>query len=548
MNRGALTALVVLVALVVATSMACTDSPAVDPAPPGTDAGRDARADATSTPREPPSCEEVVGRPIVRRLTSTQLDNILTDLFASPDVPRADVLVDPVVRGYDVDANAAVIRDLGADRWMRAAEAVAAWAVPDHLDAITLCTDTGAVCQLAFIRQLGLRLYRRPLDAETVNLYVDMLIAEADFESGARTVLAAMLQSPGFLYRVEIGERVADGEPLVELGPFEVASALSFFLTNSAPDAELLAAAGEGRLVTEEDLDREFDRLVATPRARGALGHFARQWLLVDGLEGQVKDPAVTSFTDEVRTSMLRETEAFYANVFESGGGIAELFGGRTSFVDGPLGAFYGVAGVTGTELQSFDIDAAHRGPGALGQGSVLASHALADSSSPVQRGALVRRRFLCETLPPPPPSVIPILPPSTGAETTRERNLEHSQNPACAGCHRLMDPVGFALEHYDGFGRYRADENGLPIDATGEIVATPDGDVPLDGAETLSSYLASSPEARACFATNVAYYAFGVEGCTWASIARDLDADTALRDILRRVVHARHFRYRTAE
>ncbi|RLB55062.1 MAG: hypothetical protein DRJ42_07395 [Deltaproteobacteria bacterium] len=256
----------------------------------------------------------------------------------------------------------------------------------------------------------------------------------------------------------------------------------------------------------------------------------------------------MTSFTDEVRASMLRETEAFYANVFESGGGIAELFGGRTSFVDGPLAEFYGVAGVTGTELQSFDTDAAQRGPGALGQGSVLASHALADSSSPVQRGALVRRRFLCETLPPPPASVIPILPPRTGAETTRERNLEHSQNPACAGCHRLMDPVGFALEHYDGFGRYRADENGLPIDTTGEIVATPDGDVPLDGADTLSSYLAASPEARACFATNVAYYAFGVEGCTWASIVQELDADTPLREILRRVVHARHFRYRTAE
>jgi hypothetical protein len=536
-------------AVVALLSVSCGDGSNIAPPPAGADAGApDARPDAVVPPRDPPSCDEALGAPIIRRLTSTQIDNTLEDLFSSPDVPRASVFADPAVRGYDVDANAAVVRDLDADQWMRHAETVAEWAVRERLDRITSCTDTGAVCQLAFIRGLGLSLYRRPLDDDTMTAYLEMLIDEPDFESGATAMLAAMLQSPHFLYRMEIGEPVPDASGTIALGPFELASALSFFVTNAAPDAELLEAAGNGRLETPDDLDRELDRLLSTPRARGTHGHFVRQWLLVDDLERKVKDPSVAEYTDEARASMLRETETFYVTVFESGGGIAELFDARYAFANGPLAELYGIVGIDGEALRRFEVAEGRRAPGVLGQGSVLTEHALADSSSPVQRGALVRRRFLCETLPPPPPGVNTTLPPRGETETTRDRARAHSEDPFCARCHRRMDPVGFALEHYDAFGRRRAEENGQPIDATGQIVGTPDGDIPLEGAESLSRYLSESPEARACFVENLAYYAFGVEGCTWASVVDGLAFDTPLREILRRIVHAPNFRFRRAE
>ena len=242
---------------------------------------------------------------------------------------------------------------------------------------------------------------------------------------------------------------------------------------------------------------------------------------------------------------MLRETGALFVDVLESGGGFADLLQSPESFVDGPLAAFYGVEGVSGGELVGFELASAKRAPGVLGLGSVLARHALADTSSPVQRGGLVRERFLCQELEPPPPSVDTTLHPPMGATTTRERYRQHSADPFCAGCHRLTDPIGFSLGHYDAFGRRRDEEGGQPIDATGEIVETPDGDVALDGAESLAGYLATSPEARACFVQNLAYFAFGVPSCTYGSGLEDLEPDTPLREILRRIVHTEHFRYR---
>lgn len=536
-----------------ALCVACGQAP-LEPLRPDGSAAPAPRADAGAAPedaalrpdrREPPSCDEAIGAPIVRRLTSTQLTNTLEDFLGSRDLPRAHALVDPTVRGYDVDARGAVIRDVGANQVMLYAEAVAAWAVEHRLDVVAPCQDVSPLCRVQLIRELGLRLFRRPVSTEMLLAYDTLADAEADFESGLEALLSAMLQSPYFLYRQEIGEPVPDEPGVVRLTPYELATALSFFLTNSGPDATLLEAARSGRLSSDEDLDREFDRLIETDRAREMLGRFARQWLGVGDLMERPKDPSVEAFTDEVRASMLRETDALFVHVFESGGGFAALFEARDSFADGPLASFYGVEGILGGAMSPFELEPAGRARGVLGLGSVLARHALADSSSPVQRGALVRRRFLCEELEPPPPSVDTTLSPPMGAVTTRERYRQHTANPFCAGCHRLTDPIGFALGHYDAFGLRRDEEHGHPIDASGLVAETPDGDVPLHGAESLSRYLAASPEARACFAENLAYFAFGVEGCTYASVLEGLAPDTPIREILRRIVHSRHFRYR---
>lgn len=512
------------------------------PPAPGEDAGVVVRP--PPPPRDTPRCEPTIGRPMLRRLTSTQLRNTLEDLFDSPDVPDpGGTLVDPVTRGYDTDARAS-IRDLGAEQIMLYAERVAAWGVEERLEALTSCTANTPICRIQLIRTVGRRLYRRPIEGETLLAYDSMFDPDTDFASGAEIVLRTMLQSPHFLYRMEIGEPVDSDPSRVRLTDYELATELAFLLTNSSPDDELLDAAGAGALRTDDGLDAQVDRLLEHPRAPEALARFARQWLGIDELYDRPKDPAAGELPDALRASMLRETDALFLDVLESGGGLARLFEARHTHVDGRLASFYGwPAG--GDELTRVELDGTDRPPGVLGHASLLATHARADGSSPTQRGALVRRRILCESLPPPPPDVDTTLPDTSGARTTRERYARHSTDEACAGCHARTDPIGFALEHFDGIGRFRAEENGVPIDDSGAIVGTRDGDVPLDGPESLSGYLARSPEARACFAEHLAYWAFGVEGCTYDDLTADFDADTPLIELLRRLVHSAHFRER---
>lgn len=477
---------------------------------------------------------------MIRRLTTRQLQNAVEDLFDAPGAPRVRGLEDPVNRGYDVDASA-VIRDLGAQQIMQWAEESAAWGVQNHIDAVSSC-DSGAACRIAFQRYVGRRLYRRPIEDDELLAYDGMWEDQMTFEEGAMRVVRTMLQSPHFLYRIEIGEPV-EGEPdVVRLTRWELATELAFLATDAPPDDELLDAAAAGELSTPEGIDAQLARLLATPRGRAALARFAIQWLDVGELASAPKDPSVP-FDETLRAAMLQEAGALFLDVHASGGGIGALFGATHTFVNGPLAEHYGLD----APAEWTRVEPANRAPGVLGLGAVLATHARADGSSPTQRGALVRRRLLCENLPDPPPDVDTTLGDVEGARTTRERYARHATDARCNECHARIDPIGFALEGYDGFARHRTQENGVPIDATGTIVASRDGDVGLDGAASLTDYLGQSPEARACFAEHLAYWAYGVEGCTYATLTDELDADTPLSELVRRLVHTRHFTMRRA-
>lgn len=225
-------------------------------------------------------------------------------------------------------------------------------------------------------------------------------------------------------------------------------------------------------------------------------------------------------------------------DLVQSGGTFADLMTAEHTFVDGPLATLYGLPGEGRVELAGTD-----RAPGILGHGSVLARHALAASSSPVARGKLVRERFLCQHLPDPPAGVDTDIDAVADAPTTRARYREHSTNEACAGCHRLMDPIGFTFEHYDAFGRYRADESGNAIDASGNIAGLPDGgDVPLDGLASLAETLADEPAARDCYARHLAYFAYGRAGCGETVMAAAETPEGSLRAMLRELVTAPQF------
>ena len=491
---------------------------------------------------EPPACSPR-GPRMTRRLSNLQLHNTLAAVFQDPGVPTGDVLNDPVILGFKSDATQSVVRDLDAQLIMNNAETVADWAVNQKLGQLTSCQGMDATCVRQFIQTLGKKLYREPVPSSSVDAYAELFGQETSFADGARAVISAMLQSSYVLYRREFGVRGSDG--LYHLTPYELASSLSYMLTNGPPDDPLMSAADQGRLATTADLDREAARLLSTQASETAFGTFARNWLVIDDLASRAKMDPTNQLSDAIRTAMLRETTLMFMNVLRSDAKVSELFTASYTFVDQTLAGYYQIGGAGGS-FGRVQLPPNTRAHGILGDGSVLTRHALADRSSPVQRGKLVRERLLCEELTP-PPNVDTNLPPPMGTVTTRERYEVHSQNPFCKGCHSRIDPIGFSFEHFDGFGRKRDQENGVAIDATGVLAGTDDGDIALDGLDSLSSYLSTSPQVTQCLARYVSYNAYGLDHCSEASITAELAASNgSLKSIVMAVIHAPQFTTRT--
>jgi len=517
---------------------------------PGDDdaAGGDDGAGGGGGGLTPVDCTEL-GPPMLRRLTAVQLRNSLVAVFqGDQSVPDGDVLVDPVVNGFRVDATEAVIRDLDSQKLMTYAESVADWAVTQKLGQLVTCDQSDPACRRQFVQDFGARVRRQPLPDEAVDAYAALFDQEASFADGARAVIATMLQSPYFVYRREIGEPDPDRPGENRLTPYELASNLSYMLTDRPPDDQLMTAAREGRLSTTDDLAREAERLLATPESAETLSRFVRGWLKTDDLETRAKDDPTNQLTPEVRTAMLGETDALFVDLVRSGGGVKELLTAPYTFLNQTLAAYYQLGGVGGDGFQRVDIPAGTRALGVLGHGSVLTRHALSDSSSPVQRGKLVRERFLCEEMPPPPPNVNPMLGDPNGAVTTRQRYEQHTTDPACFSCHRRMDLIGFAFEHFDGFGRYRDQEGGVAIDSTGKMVDRPEGDVPLDGVASVASYLADSQEVQTCLVRYMSYYSYGLDGCNQQEILDDAAASgSTIKSVVLGIIRAPQFSHRAA-
>jgi hypothetical protein len=255
-----------------------------------------------------------------------------------------------------------------------------------------------------------------------------------------------------------------------------------------------------------------------------------------------------------LKAAMAGETRAFLLDAFTRNAPVSELFSAKHSFLNQDLANYYGVYPSDGTQLQSTFSKVtygpgARRDPGLLGQASLLAGYADAAISSPVLRGKLVRTRLLCQNIPPPPANVDTKLKPNAAAKTTREHFAQHDQDAACSACHHLMDPIGDGFEHYDAFGRWRDQENGAPIDATGTLVGTKAGDVAFDGVTQLSAYLATSDDVKTCLVRLWSYAAYGTS--SWAEDACTYDAISAgagqygLRDVLTAIIHAPHFSQR---
>lgn len=504
----------------------------------GTDSGDDADDLPPAAQCEAPD----VGETPLRRLTRAQYDNTIRDLLGLDLGLAAGFVSDEKVGTFDSNAIASVT-ELSVEQYMDAAEQLAAEAVTD-LSALLPC-DPAVIgedeCAAQFVDTFGRRAYRRPLTAEqhadAMALYHHGL-DQGGFADGIRVVVQGLLQSPFFLYHVEQAPAGSEGEVLT-LSPYELASRLSYFLWESMPDDELLAAAAEGELSTPEQLQAQAERMIGDPRAADSIRHFHLQWLELESLDQLDKDPELfPEFSPQLATSMEEEIGRFAEHVIlEGDGSLRTLMTADFTFADESLAELYGVAH-PGGGFARIQLPPDERS-GLLTLAGVMATHAHHNQTSPVLRGVMVRENFLCQ-IPPPPPDNVDDNPPGLDPTLpTKERYEQHRSDPECAGCHNLIDPLGFGFEHFDATGRFRTMDGQNPVDASGEVVGAEDADGPYDGHRELTERLASSEYARGCVSRQWFRYALGrletsADECTLDEIyARFASSDFDIRELM---------------
>ena len=367
-------------------------------------------------------------------------------------------------------------------------------------------------CATAIVRGLATGAFRRPpTDREVARLmrFFDAGRQGRNFEAGVAKAVEAILASPQFLFRLEDTPATArPGQPY-RLADLELASRLSFFVWGGGPDPALVDVAARGRL-NGAVLEKQVARMLADPRAEALATRFAAQWLRLQDLDEVSPDPILYPYYDRTLAQALqKETELFVASLVRDDRSVLELLTADYSFVNERVARHYGIPGVTGPQFRRVTLPEPRRG--LLGQGSILTLTSIADRTSPVQRGKWILEVLLGSPPPPPPPNV-PALEETSGTSggkvlSVRERMEEHRKNPACTSCHKVIDPLGLALEHFDATGRYRIKDNEVPVDAVGDLY---DG-TRMDGAAGLRAALLKHQDAfLLSFTEHLMTYALG--------------------------------------
>lgn len=508
------------------------------------------------------TCEEVLpGKPLLRRLSRFEYDQTIEALFGIPSTWGSTFTPETVVHDFDNNADAVVVNGLFADQIRNAAEEIAPLALGSP-GLLTSCAglDEGD-CADVFIPEIGKRIFRRPLGEDDVvryrNVYL-LVAAEDGHNTGLQWVLTAMLQSPHFLYREEWGTYNDAG--VYVLNGYEIASSLSYLFWGSMPDNILFEKAENGDLLTSEGRMEEASRLLNDPKAEKQVLHFSRQWLQVEQLETLTKAAEIyPAFTEQIREHMMQELDAFIsATLLKEFGNVEDLFTSNQGQMHPDLAAFYGIGaetavGVGDNGMTLYELEDTPYG-GILSKGALLTRHAFPDASSPIHRGMVVRERFLCNELPPPPPGLNVEAPPVDPNATTKDRFLAHSSVEPCTSCHQLIDPIGFGFEAFDGIGRHRTEENGLPIDDTGEIVGGTDIAGSFTGIDELALGLAGSEDMHACYSLQWFRYGYGQEekgnlSCLIQSIdAAYAESEHDFSSLLTALAGSPHLSYRIGE
>jgi hypothetical protein len=413
-------------------------------------------------------------------------------------------------------------------------------------------------CAEQIIEELATHAYRREVTREDLAgplAFYEDGYREGGFEVGVRTALQAILASPSFIFRLErVPDDVEAGEPFY-LSDEDVASRLSFFLWGVGPDEELLDAARTGRLSDEAELERQVRRMLADPRAEALSTRFASQWLrLQDARKNQPELWLYPDFSGQLGDDMVRETQLFFDHLVREDESVFDLLSADYTFINERLASHYGIPGIAGSEFRRVEYpDETRRG--VLGHGSVLLLTSMSARTSPVLRGKWVMEVLLGSPPPPPPPNVPNFEETANASEgrrlTTRERMELHRANPTCNACHRMMDPIGLALDNFDVVGRWRIREDGMPLDTRGTFYDGTELTTPAD----LSGVLAELqiPFTRN-FTANLLAYAIGrrveyFDQPTVRQIVRDAEADGyRMSSFILGVVKSAPFRMMRAE
>ncbi len=429
------------------------------------------------------------GRVTVRRLNRSEYNNVIRDLMHLDFKPAKDFPADDSGYGFDNIGDVLSVSPLLLEKYLSAAEEIAAQAVavpsrgkplsPTRLTEFQkqyfkypIPADNRRRIAEDFAREFMRRAYRREVSSEEIkNVLVlarQAVDAGGSFEEGVRLAVQAVLISPRFLFRWELDGAPDNPRAVRSLNEYELASRLSFFLWSSQPDDQLLRYANRGQL--RKNLGKELERMLKDAKAQSFVENFAGQWLELRNLDVYQPDKKLfPTFTPALRSDMRRETELLFSHIMGGNRSVLELLSADYSFVNARLAAHYGISDVKGESFRPVSLRGTFRG-GILGHASILTITSDPNRTSPVKRGKYVLENILGTPPPAPPPDAPPLSETGKITGTLREQFVKHRQDPACASCHKVMDPIGFAFENYDAIGRYRTKDNSLPIDASGKL------------------------------------------------------------------------------
>jgi hypothetical protein len=441
----------------------------------------------------------------LRRLSQREYLNVVTDLLGAQFAAVAAPLLplEPSVAGFDNQASSLLVSAAFQESLASAAEKMSAMVDATMLAPCATAAGSTA-CLETFARAFARKAFGRSPSNDEVQHLLAVAALGASYANSVQLIVEVILQSPQTIYQAQLGADAPASGPIATLTQQEIASQLSFLLTGSRPDEQLLQAADQGSLTKPAELKTQVSRLIATPRGRQQLRIFVGGWVDMGPVSSAPKNATTfPAYAPAMAVAMQEEFDAFIdTNVAGGQGTLSALMSATSAHVSAALAPIYG-SELTSGQGGAPTLDPRHR-RGILSLPALLTYHSADQHSGPIERGLLVRRQLLCQQIPPPPPSVLqqvaanPIDSNDT-ARTTRMKYEQHKTQAFCAVCHDQFDVIGFGMEEMDGIGRYRTTENRLPVDTSGQLNGT-DVDGPFDGVVELSNKLAGSDMFATCF------------------------------------------------
>jgi hypothetical protein len=464
---------------------------------------------------------------VLRRLTHSQYNNTVRDLLKDNSDPASQFPAEDYVNGFKNQYQALSVSPILAEAYSRAAERLAANAfrrgdsrglIPCHP-----ASENDAACRTQFIRTFGRLAFRRPLEPQEVAWHETIFKGEKTFLAGAQAVIETVLQSPSFIFWME-------ETPNPKWQAYAKASRLSYFIWDSAPDGALLESAARGELNARDGMERVARRMLDDPKARDGVDEFVSQWLRFDRVMSASRERRIYPlFSRELAKAMTEESSRFIGDLVWNDRNFMQAFTANYSFINSDLAAVYKTPPPAG-DFQRVEFSPDTERAGLLGQALFLTLSSKPDETAPTGRGLFVREQFLCQQVPPPPPGVDTNLPPVEEAKpvTNRERMAMHATNAMCAGCHNLIDPIGFGFEKFDAIGmrrekhkllfypnvtgvaarRAKPKEVELELDTKGWVAGLPGSE--FSSPRQLGEILAKSAQCQECVVKQVFRYMAG--------------------------------------